>query len=82
MLLFGGGILLHGIEDLGLERIPHFVHDLARAVAAPFGPVAGAIEWIANAIGAAIAGAIVGGIIVLIVGQFTKHPEKLVVDNP
>ena len=82
MLWVGGGILLHGIEDLGLERIPHFVHDLARAVAAPFGPVAGAIEWIANAIGAAIAGAIVGGIIVLIVGQFTKHPEKLVVDNP
>ena len=82
MLWVGGGILLHGIEDLGLERIPHFVHDLAHAVAAPFGPVAGAIEWIANAIGAAIAGAIVGGIIVLIVGQFTKHPEKLVVDNP
>jgi predicted DNA repair protein MutK len=38
------------------------------------------IEWLANAIGASIVGLVVGGVIVLIVRQFTTHPEKLVVD--
>jgi hypothetical protein len=32
------------------------------------------------ALGGAVAGLIVGGIIVVIVRQFTKHPEELVVD--
>ena len=81
MLWVGGGILLHGLEALGAEGIPHAAHDVAHAVAAAFGPVGPIVEWVANAIAAAIAGAIVGGIIVLIVRQFTNHPEKLVVDN-
>ena len=81
MLWVGGGILLHGLEALGAEGIPHAAHDAAHAVAGAFGPLGPVVEWIANAIAAAIAGAIVGGIIVLIVRQFTKHPEKLVVDN-
>ena len=81
MLWVGGGILLHGLETLGAEAIPHAAHGAAHAVAGWFGPAGPIIEWIANAIAAAIAGAIVGGIIVLIVRQFTSHPEKLAVDN-
>jgi len=82
MLWVGGGILLHGLEDLGVERFPHAVHDIAHVIAAQFGPIEGIVEWIANAIAAAIVGAIIGLVIVIIVRQFTKHPEKLVVDNP
>ena len=81
MLWVGGWILLHGVGDLGLERFPHAVEEVAHRIAAPFGPIAGIVDWIANAIAAAIVGAIVGGIIVLIVRQFTSHPEKPVVDN-
>ncbi len=81
MLWVGGGILLHGLADLGFAGIPHAAEELAHAIAAPTGPLAPVVEWIANAIAAAIAGGIVGGIIVVIVHQFTSHPEKLVVDN-
>ncbi len=84
MLWVGGGILLHGMEELGAPAIPHFAHDIAHSIAegAGGGALGATLEWIANAIAAAIAGAIVGGIIVIIVRQFTSHPDKLVVDNP
>ena len=38
------------------------------------------VTWFANAIGASILGLVIGGIIVVIVRQFTKHPEELIVD--
>ena len=37
MLWVGGGILLHGIEDLGFTTMPHAVHDLAEEIARGFG---------------------------------------------
>jgi predicted DNA repair protein MutK len=80
MLWVGGGILLHGMEDIGLERFPHTVHEVANKIAASFGPIEGIVAWIANALAAAIVGAIVGTLIVLVVRQFTSHPEKLIVD--
>ena len=84
MLWVGGGILLHGLEALGAPAIPHLAHDIAHGIAEAVGGggLGATLEWIANAIASAIAGAIVGGVIVLIVRQFTKHPDKLVVDNP
>jgi len=82
MLWVGGGILLHGLEEVGVKKFPHAVHDVAHDIATQFGPLTGIVEWIANAIAAAIVGAIIGGIIVVIVRQFTSHPEKLVIDNP
>ena len=83
MLWVGGGILLHGLEVLGLPTLPTIVHDIAHAIFEVVGGGAtGAIfEWVAGAIGAAIAGAVVGGTIVVVIRQFVKHPEKLVVDN-
>ncbi|MCY7271782.1 MAG: DUF808 domain-containing protein [Sphingomonas bacterium] len=80
MLWVGGGILLHGVEELGAETFPHFVHDLSAKIASAFGPLAPVIDWISNAIGAAIVGALVGVVLVAIVRQFTKHPEELIVD--
>ena len=83
MLWVGGGILLHGLEVLGVPTLPTIVHDIAHAISEGVGGGAtgATLEWIANAIGAAIAGAIVGGMIVVVIRQFVKHPEKLVVDN-
>ena len=81
MLWVGGGIILHGLEELHiLEIVPHAVHDAAHAVAAAIGMAEPVIEWVANAIGAAIAGLIVGVPIVLVVRQLTSHPEELIVD--
>jgi uncharacterized protein len=82
MLWVGGGILLHGMEELGAPAIPHLVHDMAHQVyeAAGGGTLAAILEWISNAIGAAIVGAIIGWIIAMIVRRFHKHPEELIVD--
>ncbi len=80
MLWVGGGILIHGVEDLGAETFPHFVHDLAARIASAFGPLAPMIDWVANAIGAAIVGGLVGLVLVAIIRQFTSHPEELIVD--
>ncbi|MDP9422715.1 MAG: DUF808 domain-containing protein [Pseudomonadota bacterium] len=82
MLWVGGGILLHGLEELGAPAIPHMVHDAAHAVAEAVGGggLGATLEWVANAFGAAIAGAVVGLPIALIVRRFHKHPEELIVD--
>ena len=82
MLWVGGGILLHGMEELGAPTIPHFVHDVAHQVyeAVGGGAFGATLEWLANAIGASIAGAIIGWAIAMIVRRFHKHPEELIVD--
>jgi predicted DNA repair protein MutK len=80
MLWVGGGILLHGIEDLGFTTVPHAVHDLAEEIARGFGRMDGVVAWLTNAIAASILGMLIGGIVVVIVRQFTKHPEELIVD--
>jgi predicted DNA repair protein MutK len=80
MLWVGGGILLHGIEDLGFERFPPAVEDLAAAIAHQFGPLKPIMDWLSNAFAAAIVGLIIGVVLVVIVRQFTSHPEELIVD--
>jgi predicted DNA repair protein MutK len=80
MLWVGGGILLHGIEDLGFTTVPHAVHDLAEEIARGFGRMDGVVSWLTNAIAASILGMVIGGVIVVIVRQFTKHPEELIID--
>jgi predicted DNA repair protein MutK len=76
MLWVGGGIILHGLEELHLiEAVPHAIHDAAHAVAAPFGAATPMIEWTANALGAAIAGLVVGAPIVGIL-HWVKQRKK------
>ena len=64
MLWVGGQILLHGMEELGFGTIPHLVHDSAHAIAEGIGFWVPVWEWLLNALGGAIAGIIVGGVIV------------------
>jgi len=80
MLWVGGGILVHGLEELHLltvvpDTIHHLAHDAAEAVGG-----SGIVNWLVTAIGGAIVGLLVGGVITAIVRRFTSHPEKLVVD--
>ena len=70
MLWVGGGIVLHGLEELHiLEAVPHLVHDTAHALSGGIG----ALEWLLNAIGAAIAGVIVALPIVGIVHLWSRR---------
>ncbi|MEO7602835.1 MAG: DUF808 domain-containing protein [Sphingomicrobium sp.] len=81
MLWVGGGILLHGLEVLHVaEAIPHAIHDWSSQAGEAVGALGGVVQWLLYAIGASIAGLVVGGIIVLIIRRFTKHPEELIVD--
>lgn len=70
MLWVGGGIVLHGLEEMHiLESVPHLVHDTAHALSGGIG----ALEWLLNAIGAAIAGVIVALPIVGIVHLWSRR---------
>ena len=81
MLWVGGGILLHGLEETGLLRaLPHAIHDGAAHVAGATGVLEPAVEWLLNALAGALVGLVIGGIIVIVVRRFHKHPEELIVD--
>jgi len=75
MLWVGGGILLHGMEELGWPAIPHAVHDAAHAIAGTIGFWVPAWEWLLNAIGGAIAGAIVGAAIVALLHLIPRRDK-------
>jgi predicted DNA repair protein MutK len=80
MLWVGGGILVHGLEELHvLTFIPEAIHHLSHQASAAMGD-SGLVEWAVNALGGAVVGLIVGGIIDAIVRRFVAHPEELVVD--
>ena len=81
MLWVGGGIILHGLEELHiLGVLPHTFHEWSVVAGEAAGPMGGIVEWFVYALGSAVAGLIVGGIIVLVIRQFVKHPEELIVD--
>ncbi|NNM77424.1 DUF808 domain-containing protein [Sphingomonas sp. ID1715] len=64
MIWVGGGIIVHGLEEFGLEALPHALHEIA-ARAGHAVPVAqGLVEWLVTAIGSGIIGLVVGGIVV------------------
>jgi predicted DNA repair protein MutK len=81
MLWVGGGILLHGLEEMHvLTAVPELVHEIATAVAGRAGPLEGAVEWLVGALAAGIVGLAVGGAIATLVRMLTRHPEKLITD--
>ena len=73
MLWVGGGIILHGMEELHFDAIPHAVYEGAHSVAAAVGVMIPVVEWLANAIGASIAGIVVGAVIV---GAMHLRPKR------
>ncbi len=81
MLWVGGGIMLHGLEVLHIaEAVPHWLHEFSLHAGEALGAVGPVVTWLLYAIGASIAGLVIGGIIVVIVRRFHKHPEDLIVD--
>ena len=81
MLWVGGGIIVHGLEVVNIAAvIPHTLHDWAVAIGARTGSFAPLVEWLVTALGGAAAGLVIGGVIVVVVRRFHKHPEELIVD--
>jgi predicted DNA repair protein MutK len=76
MLWVGGGIIVHGIETLGLETIPRWIHHAAEVVGHAAPVANGVVEWVAAAIGSAIVGLLVGGVVVAAMHLLPRKAHK------
>ena len=72
MLWVGGGILLHGLEDLGLAGPAHVVHDLGHAVGLAVPALAGALTWLTGALMSSLIGLVVGAALVPVVTKVVQ----------
>ena len=63
MLWVGGGIILHGLHELGLHGPSDVAHGLQHAVELATGALAGVLGWLTYAVVSAIVGLILGGIV-------------------
>jgi predicted DNA repair protein MutK len=66
MIWVGGGILVHGLEVLGVPAPAHVIHHVAEIAGHASGPVAPVVAWIVTATGAGLLGLAIGGAIALI----------------
>jgi predicted DNA repair protein MutK len=76
MLWVGGGILLHGLEELGLQGPAHLAHGLQHAVELATGPAGGALGWLTYAVLSAIVGLLAGAIVAMAVHTVQKARGK------
>lgn len=76
MLWVGGGIVLHGLHELGVHGPNDLVHGAQVAVAAASGPLGGLTGWLTFAGLSALAGLVLGGIIVLLLHHVLKVGHK------
>jgi predicted DNA repair protein MutK len=80
MAWVGGGIVLHGMEVVGIwPALPHTLHHWAHVIASASPVAVGAIEWVVNAFFAGIFGVALGFVIaqgVGLVGKLRARPAS------
>jgi len=72
MIWVGGGILLHGAEELGLTGPAHLVHHASEVAGHATGALGGAVAWIVTAALSGVVGLVAGGLVACIVHQVHK----------
>ncbi|MGX7895576.1 DUF808 domain-containing protein [Tsuneonella sp. HG222] len=72
MLWVGGGIVLHGLEELGLGAPAHWVHDIQHAVEVSTGSLSGVLGWTTSAALSAVFGLALGALIVFVLHKVFK----------
>ena len=72
MVWVGGGIIVHGLEEFGLETIPHWIHGAAAAAAHAVPFAHGVVEWIVSAAGSAVVGLVVGSVLTVAVHRLKR----------
>jgi predicted DNA repair protein MutK len=77
MLWVGGGIILHGLHELGIHAPSDFAHGIQHAVEAVTGPLAGFLGWLTYAAASAVVGLVLGVILALFLHKVLKfgHDE-------
>lgn len=76
MLWVGGGIILHGLEEMGLPAPAHVAHDIEHFVAGVSGPLGAVTGWIAYAAVSAVVGLVLGAAVAVIVHLIGKARGK------
>jgi predicted DNA repair protein MutK len=72
MLWVGGGIVLHGTDELGLHGPAAFAHGVQHAVAGATGPLGGILGWLGYAVLSAIVGVVLGALVAAVVHLLQK----------
>jgi hypothetical protein len=68
MIWVGGGIILHGLDEYGLDAIHHAIQAAAEAAAHALPPVAGAAAWLVTAALSGVVGLAVGAAAIPLAG--------------
>lgn len=72
MLWVGGGIILHGTEELGLHGPASLAHAIQHAVEHATGALGGVLGWLSYAVVSAVVGLVLGMIVAWIVHAIAK----------
>lgn len=72
MLWVGGGIILHGLEELGVHGPAGLAHAAQHWVEHATGPLGGVLGWLTYALASAAAGMVLGTIVALVVHKVFK----------
>lgn len=77
MLWVGGGIVLHGLEELGVHAPANVMHSVQHAVEGVTGALSGILGWLSGAVYSGIFGLLLGGVIVFVLHKVLKigHPN-------
>jgi predicted DNA repair protein MutK len=73
MLWVGGGLIVHGLHEFHIAPIPGTIEHLAEGAAHAVPAIGGFLHWLVNAIGGALVGLVIGG---LIVGALHLLPSR------
>lgn len=76
MLWVGGGIVLHGMEELGVGALTHLAHDVQHAVELSTGSLGGVLGWLTYAALSGVVGLVLGWIIALLLHKVLHVGEK------
>ncbi|MDG6078352.1 DUF808 domain-containing protein [Erythrobacter litoralis] len=66
MLWVGGGIILHGLAELGIAGPEHWIEGIQHGVSEVAGAAGGILGWLTFAGGSAIVGLLLGGVLVFV----------------
>lgn len=72
MLWVGGGIVLHGLDELGLHGPAGMAHGVQHAIEHGAGALGGVLGWLSYAVLSALAGMVLGTIVALVVHKVLK----------
>jgi len=67
MIWVGGGILVHGLEQLGFAAPAHFIHELAEGLGHGAGAIGPVLSWIVTATASGLLGLLAGALIAFVV---------------